>query len=85
MLRAFLYKTSSKLKQRKTNFEHKKSFILKIFKSELINNDSKDENNVTEKSEASDDEHLSNFTKLQPYMYKKSQRVRERKLPGKES
>ena len=50
-------------------------------KSELINNASEDKNNGTEESETSDDEYLSDFTKLQRYTYEKSQRVRERKLP----
>ena len=38
-------------------------------KTELINRASEDENNGTEVSETSDDEYLSDFTKLQPYMY----------------
>ena len=38
-------------------------------KSELINSASEDENNGTEERQTSDDEYLSNFTKLQPYMY----------------
>ena len=41
----------------KTNFEDKKSFIIKILKSEFINSaSSEDENNRTEESETSDDE-----------------------------
>ena len=61
---------SSKLEKLRTNFEDKTKFIIKISKSELINSASEDENNGTEESENSDDEYLSNFTKLQPYMYK---------------
>ena len=38
-------------------------------KSELINSASEDQNNGTEESETSDDEYLSHFTKLQPYVY----------------
>ena len=38
-------------------------------KSELINSALKDENNGTEENETSDDEYLSDFTKLQTYMY----------------
>ena len=38
-------------------------------KSKLINSALEDENNGTEESETSDDEYLSNFTKLQPYMH----------------
>ena len=46
----------------------------------LINNASEDENKGTE--EASDDEYLPDFTKLQPYFCNLcSKRVRERKLP----
>ena len=40
-------------------------------KSKLINSASKDENNGTEESETSDDEYLSGFRKLQPYMYER--------------
>ena len=39
-------------------------------KSELKSSASEDENNVTEENEISDDEYLSDFTKLQPYEYK---------------
>ena len=45
VLRAFLYKTASKLKKLKTNFEDKISFIIKISKCELINSASENENN----------------------------------------
>ena len=40
-------------------------------KSETLHNDSasEDENSGIEESEISDDEYLSDFTKLQPYMY----------------
>ena len=40
---------SSKLKNLKTNFEDKVSFIIKMSKSELKNSASEDENNGTEK------------------------------------
>ena len=40
-------------------------------KSKLISSASKDENNGTEESETSDDEYLSGFRKLQPYMYER--------------
>ena len=60
-----LYKTSSKLKKLETNFEAKTS----LPESELINRAKGDENNGSEKSETSDGEYLSDFTKLQPYMY----------------
>ena len=53
----------------KTNLEDKTSFIIKISKSELINSASEDENNGTEESKTSDDEYLSDITKLEPYMY----------------
>ena len=43
---------------------------MKILKSELTNSASEDENNRTEESETSDNEYLSDFTKLQPYMCK---------------
>ena len=56
MLRAFLYKISSK-----------------------------PENNVSEKSETSDDEYLFDFTKLQPYMNHVSKESLEENCPGKES
>ena len=39
-------------------------------KAELINNVSEDENNRTEESKTSNDEYLSDFTKLQPRMNK---------------
>ena len=39
-------------------------------KSELKSSASEDENNVTEENEISDDEYLSDFTKLQPHEYK---------------
>ena len=73
MLRAFLYKTSSKLKKFKINFEDKAS----------LKRASEDENNETEEIETSDDEYLPDFTKLQPCICEKSQKVRERKLPRK--
>ena len=60
-----IYKISIKLKKLRTNFDDKTKFIIKTSKSELINS----ENNGTEESETSDDEYLSNFTKLQPYIY----------------
>ena len=69
MLRAFLYKISSKLKKLKTNFEDKTSFIMKMSTSELLNSALEDENNGTKESETLDDEYLSDLTKLQPYMY----------------
>ena len=80
--RAFLYKTSSKLKNLKANFEDKASFIIKMSKSELKERASGDENNGIEESELSDDEYLSDFTKLQPYKCKSCvSKVSERKLP----
>ena len=39
-------------------------------KSELINSASEDENHGSEESETSLDEYLSDFTKLQLYIYK---------------
>ena len=39
-------------------------------KSDLKSSAPEDENNVTEENEISDDEYLSDFTKLQPYEYK---------------
>ena len=60
------YKTSSKLKKFKTNFEDKTSFIIKMSKSELVNSALEDENNEAEESKTSDDEYLPDFTKLRP-------------------
>ena len=56
-------------------------------KPELINSASKYENNGTEESETSDDKHLSDFTKLQPYMYEScvSKESMKENCPGKES
>ena len=65
LLRVLLYKTSSKLKKLKTNFEAKTSFS----ESELISRSKEDENNGSKKSETSDGEYLSDFTKMQPYMH----------------
>ena len=48
MLRAFLYKISSKLKKLKTNLEDRTSFIVKMSKPKFINSASKDGNNGTE-------------------------------------
>ena len=70
VLRAFLSKISSKLKKLKTNFEDKTSFIIKMSQYELVNSALENENNGTEENETLDDEYLSDFTKLQPYMYK---------------
>ena len=56
MLRAFLYKISSKLKKLKTNFEDKTSFIMKMSTSELLNSALEDENNGTKESETLDDD-----------------------------
>ena len=56
-------------------------------KSDLISSAFENENNETEKRETSDDEYLSDFTKLQPYMYKPcvlKTSVKEN-CPGKES
>ena len=56
-------------------------------KPELIKSVSQNENNGTEESETSDDEYLSDFTKLQPYMYEpcvSKESVKEN-CPGKES
>ena len=39
---------------------------MKMSKSKLIKGAPEDENNGTEESETSDDEYLSDFTKLQP-------------------
>ena len=69
MLGAFLYKISSKLKKLKTNFEDKTRYIIKLSKSELINSASEGENNETEESWTSNDEYLSDFSKLQLQMY----------------
>ena len=66
MLKAFLYKISSKFKTLKTNFQYKTSFIIKMSKCEVINSASEDDNNGTEESETSDDEYISDFTKLRP-------------------
>ena len=54
-------------------------------KPELINSALEDENNGTEEIETSEDEHLSDFTKLQVYMLGTLcfKRVLERKLPRK--
>ena len=62
--RVFLYKISSKLKDLGTNFQYKPIFITKLSKSEL-----KDESNGTEENETSADKYLSDFLKLQQYMY----------------
>ena len=71
VLRASLHKISSKFKKLKTNFEDETSSIIKMSKSELINSASGDKNYGTEESETVD-EYLSEFTKLQPYMYEES-------------
>ena len=66
---------SGKLKKLKINFEDKTSLTIKISESdEPINSDSasEDENNGTEESETSDDQYLSDFTRLQPCMYESS-------------
>ena len=86
VLRAFSYKISCKLKKFKTNFEDKLSFIMKMSKSKLINSSPEDENNTTEESETSDDEYLSDFTKLQPYLYERcvSKESVKENCPGKE-
>ena len=53
-------------------------------KSELKNGASEDENNGTEENEISDDEDLSDFTKLQPYKYEPCvSKESKRKLPMK--
>ena len=70
MLKAFLYKISSKFKTLKTNFQYKTSFIIKMSKCEVINSALEDDNNGTEESETSDDEYISDFTKLQPQIRK---------------
>ena len=54
---------------------------------ELVKSASEEENNGTEESETSDDEYLSDFTKLQLYMYEpcvSKESVKEN-CPGKES
>ena len=57
---------------------------MKMSKSELKNCASEDKNNGTEESETSNDEYLSDFTKLQLYRYEPClSKVRERKLPKK--
>ena len=84
MLRAFLYKISSKLKKFKINFEDKASFILKMSKSELIKSASEDENNETEEIETSDDEYLPDFTKLQPCICERVKKSVKENCPGKE-
>ena len=56
-------------------------------KPELIKSVSQNENNGAEEIETSDDEYLSDFTKLQPYMYEpcvSKESVKEN-CPGKES
>ena len=81
------HKISSKLKKLKTNFGLKTSFIIKMSRSELMNSAVEDENNGTEESETSDDEYLSDFTKLRPYMYEayvSKESVKEN-YPGRES
>ena len=67
ILRASLYKISSKLKNLKKFFEDKTNFIIKMLKPQLMNSALKDENNGTKESETSD-EYLSDFTKLQLIM-----------------
>ena len=53
-------------------------------KSKLKNGALEDENNGTEENEISDDECLSDFTKLQPYKYKLCvSKESKRKLPMK--
>ena len=56
---------------------------------EPINSDSasEDEKNGTEESETSDDQYLSDFTRLQPYVYEPSvsKESVKKKLPGKET
>ena len=55
-------------------------------KSGLINSASEDENHGSEESETSLDEYLSDFTKLQLYIYKpcvSKESVTENKLPRK--
>ena len=71
----------------KTNFEDKTSSIMKMSKSELINSASEDENHETEESETSVDEYMSDFTKLQRYMYKPfvSREFVTENLQGKQS
>ena len=56
-------------------------------KSELIKSALEDENNGIEESESSDDEYLSHFTKLQPYIYHScvSKECVNENCPGKES
>ena len=71
VLRASLHKISSKFKKPKTNFKDETSSIIKMSKSELINSASEDKNYGTEESETVD-EYLSEFTKLQRYMYEES-------------
>ena len=78
VLRASLYKISSKFKKLKINFKDKTSSIIKMSKSELINSASEDEIYGTEESETID-EYLSEFTKLQPDIYEEC----DRKLPRK--
>ena len=52
----------------------------------VINSASVDENIVTEESETSYDEYFSDYTKLQPYMYKPciSKASMKENYPGKE-
>ena len=53
-------------------------------KSELKNSALEDEHNGTEENEISDDEYLSDFTKLQPYKYEPCvSKESRRKLPRK--
>ena len=51
-----------------TNFEDKTSFVIKMSKSDLINSALEGENDGIEESEDSDDEYLSDLTKLQSYI-----------------
>ena len=53
-------------------------------KSELKNSASEDEHNGTEENEISDDEYLSDFSKLQPYKCEPCvSKESKRKLPRK--
>ena len=56
-------------------------------KFELVKSASEEENNGTEESETSDDEYLSDFTKLKLYMYEPcvSKEFVKENCPGKES
>ena len=68
-LRVFLNKILSKLKNLGTNFPYKAIFTRKMSKFDLMTSASENESNGTGENETSTDEYLSDFLKLQQYMY----------------